>query len=274
MKPRQPAPAARCQSRRAPARWMSSETKEDSSARHRPTLPRLRDQGRSRGRRCLPQVLRAARACLRQGRARPHRHPRAHRRRPQLIWRYAPLLPVAPPAEPRLAPGLTPLVRAPRLAEAVGVGELWLKLDTANPTHSFKDRVVGGSLRQGPGARPHHDRVLFDGEPRQRRRRSRGRRGPGSGRLLPRRPRAGEARGHRRVRRDRLRRGRHVRRLLAPDRRALLRAPLGVRQRRPADVLRRGLQDARVRDRRAARLADAVRRRRADRLGRPLRPPS
>ena len=31
---------------------------------------------------------------------------------------------------------------APRLAETVGVGELWLKLDTANPTHSFKDRVV------------------------------------------------------------------------------------------------------------------------------------
>jgi threonine synthase len=61
---------------------------------------------------------------------------------PPSIWRYAGLLPVAPPQEPRLAPGLTPLVRAPRLAEAVGVGELWLKLDTANPTHSFKDRVV------------------------------------------------------------------------------------------------------------------------------------
>ncbi|HXV96375.1 MAG TPA: threonine synthase, partial [Gaiellaceae bacterium] len=61
---------------------------------------------------------------------------------PPSIWRYAPLLPVAPPAEARLAPGLTPLVRAPRLAEAVGVSELWLKLDTANPTHSFKDRVV------------------------------------------------------------------------------------------------------------------------------------
>src|SRR5581483_2980387 len=58
------------------------------------------------------------------------------------IWRYAPLLPVEAPAEQRLAPGLTPLVRAPRLAEAVGVGELYLKLDTANPTHSFKDRVV------------------------------------------------------------------------------------------------------------------------------------
>jgi threonine synthase len=61
---------------------------------------------------------------------------------PQSLWRYAGLLPVDAPEEPRLAPGLTPLVRAPRLADAVGVGELWLKLDTANPTHSFKDRVV------------------------------------------------------------------------------------------------------------------------------------
>ena len=61
---------------------------------------------------------------------------------PPSIWRYADLLPVAPPPEQRLAPGLTPLVRADRLADEVGVGELWLKLDTANPTHSFKDRVV------------------------------------------------------------------------------------------------------------------------------------
>ena len=61
---------------------------------------------------------------------------------PLSIWRYAPLLPVAPPTEQRLAPGFTPLVAAPRLASAVGVGELYLKLDTANPTHSFKDRVV------------------------------------------------------------------------------------------------------------------------------------
>ena len=61
---------------------------------------------------------------------------------PPSLWRYAQLLPVEPPAEQRLAPGLTPLVRAPRLAEALGLGELYLKLDTANPTHSFKDRVV------------------------------------------------------------------------------------------------------------------------------------
>jgi threonine synthase len=61
---------------------------------------------------------------------------------PRSIWRYSDLLPVAPPAEQRLAPGWTPLVSAPRLAEALGLRELWLKLDTANPTHSFKDRVV------------------------------------------------------------------------------------------------------------------------------------
>ncbi len=61
---------------------------------------------------------------------------------PPSIWRYGSLLPVETPAEPRLAPGLTPVVPAPRLATALGLGELHLKLDTANPTHSFKDRVV------------------------------------------------------------------------------------------------------------------------------------
>ncbi len=61
---------------------------------------------------------------------------------PPSLWRYAGLLPVTAPTEQRLAPGFTPLVRAPRLAEHLGIGELWLKLDTANPTHSFKDRVV------------------------------------------------------------------------------------------------------------------------------------
>jgi threonine synthase len=61
---------------------------------------------------------------------------------PPSLWRYGPLLPVEAPSEQRLAPGLTPLVPAPRLAEVLGIRELHLKLDTANPTHSFKDRVV------------------------------------------------------------------------------------------------------------------------------------
>ncbi|HET9938963.1 MAG TPA: threonine synthase [Gaiella sp.] len=67
---------------------------------------------------------------------------------PPSIWRYADLLPVDAPEEPRLAPGFTPLVPAPRLAAEVGVRELWLKLDTANPTHSFKDRVVAVAARK------------------------------------------------------------------------------------------------------------------------------
>jgi threonine synthase len=67
---------------------------------------------------------------------------------PASIWRYADLLPVAAPPDARLAPGMTPLVPAPRLAEELGIGELWLKLDTANPTHSFKDRVVAVAARK------------------------------------------------------------------------------------------------------------------------------
>ncbi|MBA2296219.1 MAG: threonine synthase [Actinobacteria bacterium] len=67
---------------------------------------------------------------------------------PASIWRYADVLPVAAPTEPRLSPGWTPLVPAPRLAAEVGVRELWLKLDTANPTHSFKDRVVAVAARK------------------------------------------------------------------------------------------------------------------------------
>jgi threonine synthase len=64
----------------------------------------------------------------------------------QGIWRYADFLPFegGPPAtRTSLEPGLTPLVRAPRLAERLGLGEVWIKNDAANPTHSFKDRVVG-----------------------------------------------------------------------------------------------------------------------------------
>jgi threonine synthase len=61
----------------------------------------------------------------------------------QGIWRYADFLPfVGRPGDP-LEPGLTPLLRADRLAERLGLeAEVWVKNDAANPTHSFKDRVV------------------------------------------------------------------------------------------------------------------------------------
>jgi threonine synthase len=61
----------------------------------------------------------------------------------QGIWRYADFLPFqGRPGDP-LEPGLTPLLRADRLAERLGLdAEIWIKNDAANPTHSFKDRVV------------------------------------------------------------------------------------------------------------------------------------
>ncbi len=85
---------------------------------------------------------------------------------PQNIWRYADFLPTTAygrgaPSDGRgatdgpsggtggggslrtgLPAGCTPLIRADRLARRLGLGEVWVKNDAANPTHSFKDRVV------------------------------------------------------------------------------------------------------------------------------------
>ncbi|MGH9062928.1 MAG: threonine synthase [Acidimicrobiales bacterium] len=65
---------------------------------------------------------------------------------PHTIWRYADLLPADPTAPVDLGAGFTPLVRADRLAAELGLGELWVKDDTVNPTGSFKDRVVSVAL--------------------------------------------------------------------------------------------------------------------------------
>jgi threonine synthase len=65
---------------------------------------------------------------------------------PESIWRYAELLPSDVDAAVDLGAGWTPLVRADRLAAELGLGELWIKNDTLNPTNSFKDRVVAVAL--------------------------------------------------------------------------------------------------------------------------------
>ena len=57
------------------------------------------------------------------------------------IWRYADFLPFAERPRDPLEPGLTPLIRADRLAERLGLRELGVKNDAATPTHSFTDRV-------------------------------------------------------------------------------------------------------------------------------------
>jgi threonine synthase len=65
---------------------------------------------------------------------------------PLSIWRYSDLLPVRAEGAVSLGAGFTPLVRAHRLAAELGLGEVWIKNDTLNPTGSFKDRVVSVAL--------------------------------------------------------------------------------------------------------------------------------
>jgi threonine synthase len=76
--------------------------------------------------------------------------PDALRRRiqagPHSLWRYGDFLPVATAPRLALPAGWTPLLRADRLAEQLGLKEVWIKNDAANPTHSFKDRVVSVAL--------------------------------------------------------------------------------------------------------------------------------
>jgi threonine synthase len=62
---------------------------------------------------------------------------------PHGLWRYKAFLPVQPDDEPvDIGAGLTPLVRARNLADALGLEQLYLKNDCVNPTYSFKDRPV------------------------------------------------------------------------------------------------------------------------------------
>ena len=76
--------------------------------------------------------------------------PAALRRRiqagPHSLWRYADFLPVQAPPRGTLPAGWTPLLKVDRLAQQLGLRDLWIKNDAANPTHSFKDRVVSVAL--------------------------------------------------------------------------------------------------------------------------------
>jgi threonine synthase len=68
---------------------------------------------------------------------------------PHSLWRYAGLLPVGQSPATRVdsGTGMTPLIRADRLADELGfTAPVWVKDDSANPTHSFKDRVVSVAI--------------------------------------------------------------------------------------------------------------------------------
>jgi threonine synthase len=65
---------------------------------------------------------------------------------PHSLWRYTDFLPVETAPKGVLPAGWTPLLKADQLAERLGLKELWIKNDAANPTHSFKDRVVSMAM--------------------------------------------------------------------------------------------------------------------------------
>jgi threonine synthase len=67
--------------------------------------------------------------------------------RPKTLWRYRELLPLDGEPTVGLQTGFTPLVKADRLARAIGVKEVYIKNDAvSHPTLSFKDRVVAVAL--------------------------------------------------------------------------------------------------------------------------------
>ena len=156
-------------------------------------------------------------------------------------------------------PGLTPLVAAPAARRR--------RSASASSTSSSTPRTRRTRSRTGSSRSPRAKaqelgrddaRLLLDRQPRERRRRARGRRGDRGGRLLPGRPRAREADGDRRLRRDASTRSTarydDCSRLTVELSFELDWAFVNVGLR---SLLRRGLEDARVRDRRAARLASS-----------------
>lgn len=63
------------------------------------------------------------------------------------VWRFAPLLPVREPAHAiTMGEGNTPLVRSARIGPSLGLNNLWFKLESANPTGSYKDRIAAVAI--------------------------------------------------------------------------------------------------------------------------------
>ena len=59
------------------------------------------------------------------------------------IWKYHDRLPAIPEsARLTLGEGMTPLVRSRRIGPSVGLSNLYFKVETTNPTGSYKDRFA------------------------------------------------------------------------------------------------------------------------------------
>ncbi len=82
---------------------------------------------------------------------------RAEIRRGQGMWRYRPFLPLGPGESPvTLGEGDTPLLEAPRIGRRLGLSDLWIKDEAANPTGSFKARGLSAAVTRAVLAGARH----------------------------------------------------------------------------------------------------------------------
>ena len=220
------------------------ECSTDLSARRALRLRALLRPARGRLRRRRPTIRGALKRRIQAG--------------PHTLWRYADFLPLRGPAAlARCRPAGRRWSRADRLAERLGLARAVGQERDREP-----DALVQGPRRlrrlaRGAGARVRDARLRLDRQPRQRgrraRRRARPRRRTSSSRPTS---RSEKILAHRRLRRARHRRRGQLRRRQPPLHRARRpSAPWAFVNVNVRPVLRRGLEDARLRDRRAARLA-------------------
>ncbi len=159
---------------------------------------------------------------------------------------------------PRRRRALRPWWRLRGWVRRIGASNLYIKNDAVcMPTLSFKDRVVAVALANAQAFRIRYGGLLLDREPGQRRGCPCGAPGPEDLHPRSRRSRAGQDSQHAGLRRHAgARRGqlRSCQPAQLADRRSL---QLGLRECEPAAVLRRGLEDGGLRDRRATGLAAA-----------------
>ena len=217
---------------------------------HGPQVQGVRDRVPARRPLRVRIVLRPARGRVRRALDRKPRSSSAKiQAGPAGIWRYADFLPFADRPRDPLEPGLTPLVRADRLAERLGIGELWVKNDAANPTHSFKDRVVAVAVAKARELGFETVACASTGNLANAVAAHAAAAGLDSYVFVPVRPRGAEAARHGRLRHEARRRARQLRRRQPALHAALRGSAVGVRERQPAPVLRRRLEDPRLRDR-------------------------
>ena len=241
---------------------------ERGGAHPRHALPQLRPGCADRALVRLSGLFRAARGGVRPVRGGPDAdalRDRGSRPRDLAVRR-------APPGRCRPRPRAAGRLHPARRRRSAGAGpRSRAPLDQGRHPQPLAELQGPGRRRRGrarrrvrrPGAR-----LRLDRQPRRCHGRSGGRGRPAGLRVHPGRPRAGQGRPRPRLWRDGRADRRHVRRREPPVPRGRRRDGLGVREHQPPPVLRGGFQDARVRDRRVARLAGTRRDRRPGRLGR------